>query len=172
MPFSLLKMAEEQGIKVEYWDFRPPLEAVYWRLPGLPPVIGLTNSLFENRPHFRCVLAEEIGHHFTTSGMAIPKTYFRYRDRLVVSKSEYRAMKWAAQHLIPFDKLREAVRYGIYERWELAEYFDVTESMVDFRLHLPDIKDRLVFQSKAPKGGGRCIPNSRHSSVVYMAEST
>ncbi|KUK51875.1 MAG: hypothetical protein XD78_2337, partial [Desulfotomaculum sp. 46_296] len=56
MPFSLLKMADDYGIKVEYWDFRPPLEAVYWSFPGIPPVIGLANSLFESRPHFRCVL--------------------------------------------------------------------------------------------------------------------
>jgi len=142
MPFSLLKMADDYGIKVEYWDFRPPLEAVYWSFPGIPPVIGLANSLFESRPHFRCVLAEELGHHFTTAGVAIPKTYFHYRDRLEVSRAEYRAMRWAALHLVPLDKLQQAVRWGVCERWELAEYFDVTEGLVDFRLRLPDVRGR------------------------------
>lgn len=143
MPFSLLKMADEHGIIVEYWDFRPPLEAVYWSFPGLPPVIGLARSLFESRAHFRCVLAEELGHHFTTAGVAIPKTYFHYRDRLEVSRVEYRAMRWAALYLMPLDKLRIAFRKGIYERWELADFFDVTEDMVDFRMALPDIREKL-----------------------------
>lgn len=144
MPFSLLKMADEHGIIVEYWDFRPPLEAVYWSFPGLPPVIGLARSLFDSRAHFRCVLAEELGHHFTSTGNSIPLTLFHYRDRLEISRVEYRAMRWAALHLMPLDKLRLAFRKGIYERWELAEHFDVTEDMVDFRMALPDIRDKLL----------------------------
>jgi Zn-dependent peptidase ImmA (M78 family) len=143
MPFSLLKMADKHGIIVEYWDFQPPLEAVYWSFPELPPVIGLSNALFEYRAHFRCVLAEELGHHFTTTGMVIPKTFFHYRDRLEVSRAEYRAMRWAALYLMPLDMLRKAFRKGIYERWELADFFDVTEDMVDFRMALPDIRDKL-----------------------------
>lgn len=140
MPISLLKMADDYGIKVEYWEFRPPLEAVYWSFPGLPPVIGLSDSLFESRAHFRCVLAEELGHHFTTAGEAIPKTFFHYSNRLEVSRAEYRAIRWAALHLIPLDKLQQAVKRGICERRELAEHFDVTEDMVDFRLRLPDVR--------------------------------
>ncbi len=139
MPFSLLKFADEQGIIVEYWDFEPPLEAVYWSAPGVPPVIGLSRALFSNRAHFRCVLAEELGHHFTSVGSAIPQTFFHYRDRLLVSKTEYMALKWAALELIPLDKLYEAVRKGVRERWELAEHFDVTEEMIDFRVQLPDL---------------------------------
>ncbi len=78
MPFSLLKFADEQGIIVEYWDFEPPLEAVYWSAPGVPPVIGLSRALFSNRAHFRCVLAEELGHHFTSVGSAIPQACREY----------------------------------------------------------------------------------------------
>lgn len=139
MPFTLLKLADAYGIKVEHWDFQPPLEAVYWSSPGLPPVIGLSTSLFESRPYFRCVLAEELGHHFTTAGAAVPKTFYRYRDRLGVSRAEYRAMRWAARWLIPVDKLGKALKQGIVETWELAECFDVTEDMVRFRMRLPDM---------------------------------
>jgi Zn-dependent peptidase ImmA (M78 family) len=144
MPFSLLKMANEHGIAIEYWDFQPPLEAVYWTAPGMPPVIGLSRALFSNRAHFRCVLAEELGHHFTSVGQAIPQTSFHYRDRLNVSRAEYRALRWAAQHLIPLDELRKAIIEGVRERWELAEHFDVTEDMIDFRLQLPDVMNRWI----------------------------
>jgi len=140
MPMELFQLAEREGIIIEWWDFEPPLEAVYWAAPKLPPVIGLANSLdYAPRAYFRCVLAEELGHHFTTVGCRIPRTYFHYRDRMEVSRAEYRALRWAAQWLIPLDKLVKAFKKGITEKWEIAEYFDVTESMVSFRLSLPDM---------------------------------
>jgi len=139
MPFDLLLLAEKEGIRVEYWDFQPPLEAVYLALPGLPSVIGLSRSLFDNRAHFRCVLAEELGHYFTTVGDAVPKTHYHYHNRLEISRAEYRALRWAAQYLIPLDKLLKAARRGVCEKWMIAEYFDVTDEMVDFRLKLPDL---------------------------------
>lgn len=68
MPLELWTLAQQEEIEIEWWDFQPPLEAIYWQTPGLPPIIGLGNSLKESSPaYFRCVLAEEIGHHFTAT---------------------------------------------------------------------------------------------------------
>lgn len=145
MPFSLLKLAEQEGIEVDYWDFAPPLEAVYWSHPSLPPVIGLGKHLFSSRARFRCVLAEELGHHFTTVGNAVPLTFYHYSDRLRVTRAEYRALKWAAYYLLPFDKLKKAFSDGVLLSWELAEYFNVTEQMVKFRLRLPDVRQRASW---------------------------
>lgn len=146
MSMELFQLAEREGIIIEWWNFVPPLEAVYWAVPGMPPVIGLANSLdYAPRVYIRCVLAEELGHHFTTVGNRIPRTYFHYRDRMEVSRAEHLALRWAALWLMPLDKLVRAFREGIFDAWELAEYFDVTEDMVRFRLNLPDIlKVRLV----------------------------
>jgi Zn-dependent peptidase ImmA (M78 family) len=134
MPFELLRVAYDEGIRVDYWDFEPPLEGIYIAIPDLPPIIGISNRLFECSPRFRCVLAEELGHHFTTAGDALPKRFFSYRDRLSVSKAEYRALKWAAECLIPRNKLERALRSGCTEVWSLAEWFGVTDEMVKFRL--------------------------------------
>lgn len=140
MEMELFQLAEREGIIIEWWDFKPPLEAVYWALPDMK-VIGLANTLmYAPRAYFRCVLAEELGHHFTSVGCRIPQKHLRYRDRLEVSRTEYRALKWAAQWLLPLDKLMRALKQGIVEVCELAEHFDVTEDMVKFRLSLPDIK--------------------------------
>lgn len=134
MPFEMLRLAAKEGIKVEYWKFEPPLEGVYLASPGVPPVIGISSRMFENSPRFRCVLAEELGHHFTTAGDRLPKKFFHYRDRLSVSKAEYRALKWAAEYLMPEDKLGEAFLSGCVEAWSIADRFNVTEDMVRFRL--------------------------------------
>jgi hypothetical protein len=140
MPLELFELAKRQGINIEWWDFKPPLEAVYWATPGLPPVIGLSCLLKRSSSaYLRCVLAEEIGHHFTTSNNSVPRTFFHYRDRLEVSRAEYKALKWAALYLMPRDKLLYAIKHGITEKWEFAEWFNVTEEMVDFRLKLPDV---------------------------------
>lgn len=137
---DLISLANKAGILFEWWDFAPPLEAVYWEAPGLPPIIGLGYSLKRaHTAYFRCVLAEEIGHHFTSSANSIPKTFFHYSDRLRVSKTEYKALRWAALYLMPLDRLKYAISQGLTEKWDLAEWFNVTESMVDFRLRLPDM---------------------------------
>jgi len=137
MPYDLFSLAEKEGITIEYWDFKPPLEAVYWKNPGLPPIIGLSNSLLkEKASYFRCVLAEELGHHFTTAGNALPQTLFHYRGRLDVNRAEYRALRWAALYLIPGNKFQQALCSYLKNTWELAEHFNITEEMMKFRLEL------------------------------------
>lgn len=140
---GLLKLSEELGIDVEFWDFEPPLDAVYWSVPGAPPMIGISRRLLSTPILLRCVLAEEIGHYFTTVGDALPKTYFHYSRRLDVSRAEYRAWRWAALYLIPLSALIKCLNNGICEIWDLAEYFDVTEQLMKFRLELPDFLSEL-----------------------------
>lgn len=137
---EMLSIAKKEGIKVERWNFEPPILGIYWEPPDLPPFIGLDDSLEHNRSLCRCVMAEELGHHFTTVGRFVSHTYFHYRERLSVSRAEYRALRWAAGYLMPYDRLGQAYLRGIRERWELAEYFSVTEQMIDFRLRLPDVR--------------------------------
>lgn len=141
MPGELLKLAETNGIVVEYWNFKPPLQGVYWAHPGLPPVIGLSSALCANRIKLRCVLAEELGHHFTTVGQYIPQgpvEYFNYGKRLEISFAEARALRWAAQYLIPLDALIRELKSGLRDR-ELAECFEVTLDLMRFRLQLGDL---------------------------------
>ena len=69
-------------------------------------------------------LAHELGHCETGS------FYNRYAARDVRQKHENRANKWAYKKLIPEDELKNAVRQGYHEPWELAEYFGVTEAFL------------------------------------------
>lgn len=136
MPYDLISLACNEGIKVEYWDFEPPLEGVYWKHPELPPIIGLSKALFGNRKHFRTVLAEELGHHFTTAGNYVWEVCFHYSDRVNASRAEYRARKWAARYVMPRDKLVNALRRGIVEIWDLSDCFEVDEELVRLRLEI------------------------------------
>lgn len=132
MPLQLLQLAESVGVSVEYWDFQTPLEAIYWSEPGAVPMIGLSKGLKkEKRSHFRTILAEELGHHFT-SARSIPVKCYNYGNRFVVCREEYRALKWAAEYLLPEDKLLSC-REDIYE---IAEQFVVDVGLVKFRFTL------------------------------------
>lgn len=76
-----------------------------------------------------CVLAEELGHHYTTSGDILDQGY------IVNRKQEKIARKWAYKKLIPLSKIVQASKLGIRSRFELAEHLNVTE---DFLLNAID----------------------------------
>ena len=59
---------------------------------------------------YRSVLAHELGHHFTTIGNTLPCMMYSYSSCLNSGRAEYRANKWAADHLIPSDKLATALK--------------------------------------------------------------
>lgn len=56
------------------------------------------------------MLAEELGHHFTSAGFGIPKQFYNYSERLVITGIEYKALRWAANYLIPENDLLDALR--------------------------------------------------------------
>ena len=69
---------------------------------------------------YNCVLAEELGHHFTTSGnILIMNTYDNARQ-------ERRAREWAYRLLISFEDLIIAYQRRI-EHHNLADFLEVTE---------------------------------------------
>lgn len=72
----------------------------------------------------RCVLAEEIGHHYKTFGNIID-----FRD-IRNQKQELIARNWAYEKLCPLSSIVQAYDKGISGRFELAEYLNVTEEFL------------------------------------------
>jgi Zn-dependent peptidase ImmA (M78 family) len=134
---EMLKLAENEGIEVRWWDFHPSILGLYWQPLNMPPVIGLHKSIEHDTPLLRTVMAEELGHHFTSSGMGLYHTFCHYRQRLDLSRIEYRALRWAAEYLMSNELMDHAVK-SCKHRWELADYLMVTEDMLDFRLSISE----------------------------------
>jgi hypothetical protein len=60
-------------------------------------------------------------------------------------------MRWAAEYLFPENDLLDVIGSGLYEPWELAEYFNITEKFAVFRLRLfgaKEIKSTVSFHYK------------------------
>ncbi len=132
MPYELIKIATQNKIRVEFWNFEWPIEAIYYSEKN--PWIMLSRNLFKNRAHFRSVLAEELGHHFTSAGDRIIKAKLNYQEALEISRQEYRAMVWAARFLIPIEDLERACSKGLSHDWELAEFFCVDKQLIRVRM--------------------------------------
>lgn len=60
--------------------------------------------------------------------------YNKYTPFDVRAQHENKANAWAVFRLIPWGKLKQAVKSGITEVWDLAEYFDVTEDFMRWAL--------------------------------------
>jgi Zn-dependent peptidase ImmA (M78 family) len=139
MPFQLMQLAEQNDIVVEYTSFQHVnIDAIYISLPDCQPVISLSKKLFNNHCHLRSVLAHEIGHYFTSTESTIitEHVYLSYCDTLEMSRTEYRAWRWAANHLIPTDTLKEIYSEDFCELWQLADFFEVDENVIKIKLDI------------------------------------
>ena len=85
--------------------------------------IGISKEIQETS-ELNVHLAHELGHCITGS------MYNLYAPLDNRAKHELRADRWAIKKLIPASKLRAALKKGIREVWELAEYFQVTEDYI------------------------------------------
>ncbi len=72
-----------------------------------------------------CVLAEELGHYFTSYGDILDQT------ELTNKKQEARARRWAAFQLISVEDLIQACKDGVKNKFELAEYLNISEDFID-----------------------------------------
>lgn len=68
-----------------------------------------------------CVLAEELGHHFTSAGDILDQT------DVVNRKQEYRARLYGYNLKIGFTGIISAHTAGCRNLYEMADYLDVTE---------------------------------------------
>ena len=71
-----------------------------------------------------CVLAEELGHHYTTVGNILDQSKAGNR------KQERRARLWAYRKMFDLIDLVSAYKHGCRNRYEIAEYLEVTESFL------------------------------------------
>ena len=76
-----------------------------------------------------CVLAEELGHHYTTVGNILDQSKAENR------KQERRARLWAYRKMFDLIDLVSAYKHGCRNRYEIAEYLEVTESFLQEALN-------------------------------------
>ena len=71
-----------------------------------------------------CILAEELGHHYTTVGNILDQNEVSNR------KQELRARLWAYNHQIGLIGIIRAYEHGCRNASEMAEYLNVTDAFL------------------------------------------
>lgn len=97
-----------------------PLRANKGRIKGSR--IAIQRGLSETEK--KCVLAEELGHHYTTSGDILDQSIVENR------KQEKLARAWAYNKLIGLVGIVDCYKSGCHSRSEMAEHLDVTEEFI------------------------------------------
>lgn len=161
---ELKKIAENERIIVEYYDFGGIHQGVYIRDNELN-IIGIDTNLTPTEE--RCVLAEEIGHHFTLPmGMDLRESH-RYgilKKRILY---ETLAREYAAQLLIPQNQWEKTIAKKDVTVEEIMTTYDVTREMVYYRLDI-HFRGRIVLDSKKYM----CeIPEDRYEEELNILEA-
>ena len=135
---NLENEACEDGIDVIHYDFESPqIKGLY-----MDHTIALSRQL-KTQTEKHCILAEEMGHHYTSSGNILDQ------KKVANRKQEHKARVWAYKKLIELPQLVEAFKYGCRNRYEIAEFLDVTEDFLEDSLN--------YFKTQYPQG---CLLNS------------
>lgn len=117
------KLQEEacrDGIEVIHYPFETD------RIKGLycDGTIAISTSM-KTDAEKACVLAEELGHHYTSYGNILDQSDTSNR------KQELRARAWAYNKQIGLLGLIRAYEHGCQNRFEIAEYLEVTEEVLE-----------------------------------------
>lgn len=114
---DLLKEAELNGLIVK----EKPLRAYKGRIKGNR--IAIKKDLSDTEKG--CVLIEELGHYYTTVGDILDQS------RIENKKQERRARAWGYDRLIGLTGIINAYKDGCRNRYEIAEYLNVSEEFLE-----------------------------------------
>ncbi len=86
-------------------------------------VIGINRRIRSSRKK-ACVLAEELGHYYTTSGDILCQSSILNR------RQEFHARAWAYNKLVGLNGIVNSFKHGCYSLHDTADYLDITEEFL------------------------------------------
>jgi len=116
---DLLEIADKENIEVIEFKFKSE------KIKGLyvDNVIAI-NPILSTSVEKACILAEELGHYYTSTGDILDQNDICNR------KQEHLARKWSYEKMVPLKKLISASFEGCRNIFELSEYLGVTEEFL------------------------------------------
>lgn len=112
---KLLDEAHSDNIDVYECDLKTNKECGYY----IDNSIVINSNVTTAQKY--CVLAEELGHHFTSYGD------IRDLSKIQNVKQENKARRWGYDKICGIDKIATAIKSGAKNRYEIAEQLNVTD---------------------------------------------
>ena len=176
----LEKITKDEGIIIGYEEFPAPIKGIYIRDNEMS-IIGLDTRL--DPIEKRCILAEEIGHHFTLpDGMDLRESHrYGILDKRI--RYETRAREFAAVLLMPQGQWLKAISKKDVTIEELMTTFGVNKEMVLYRLdiyffgriwinvesHLSGIEQSRICQEKELLRESKYLQNDNEEEQAQIA---
>ena len=123
---KLTEECEKSEINIENQALPKNINAVFYEDKETEPVITINKAL-KTQSGQACVLAEELGHYYTSCGDLLTDTSI---DKIVINQQENRAKRWAVKKLISIKRIIKAFESGVSNMSEMADYLDITESFL------------------------------------------
>ncbi|HEY5586377.1 MAG TPA: ImmA/IrrE family metallo-endopeptidase [Ruminiclostridium sp.] len=118
----LVEECDKESINIIIKNLPNNLKGLYFVDDETEPIIVLDHSLATDAEK-ACVLAEELGHYYTSIGNLLsPNT-----DKTAIRKQEEVAKRWAVKKLVSLKNIVQAYKTGCRDMFEMAEYLNVTE---------------------------------------------
>lgn len=83
------------------------------------------NVSIETEAEYSCVLAEELGHYYTSDGNSLD-----YRQ-IKSQREEIRARRWAFEKILPVCDFIKAFEYGCRNKFETADFLNIAEKFLE-----------------------------------------
>ncbi len=96
---ALENLCHKEGIILEYATLESGILGFYFKDEGMPHIIALNKTILSDKMKHIEVLAEELGHYYTTCGN-FTTPLLHYRDRIELNRCEIKAIRWACNYLI------------------------------------------------------------------------
>ena len=119
---ELMKLINNEELEVVELPLNGELKGLY-----SDDIIAINKNI-DTYTEKTCVLAEELGHYYTSVGDILDQSKIENR------KQELKARRWAIDKLIRVEDFIDAFKAGVQNRSELAEFLDVAEKFIEIAL--------------------------------------
>lgn len=118
---QLENLCHREDIFIEYATFNHGILGLYFKENNTPHIITINKSILNDKMKYIEVLGEELGHYFTSCGN-FTGSLLHYRDRLILSKCELKAIRWACDYLISDE---DVLKYSSLT----SNYYEISEAL-------------------------------------------
>ena len=161
----LYKLANKHNIQIHFFDLTiTGCLGLNIEKENMPSMIFLDNSLKKDKNKHIEVLAEELGHFFTSVGISVGNIK-TYSDKLELNKVENKADKWATNFLITDEEIISLVNKNITDINEMAEILSVPYEIV-----LKKLKNLSITKQYLDLGNGKHLILSNFPNLIIYQD--
>lgn len=140
---QLYDIADVENITINYFPLVDPIFGVYFSSKETGPIIGINSKIQNDEDQLMIVLAEELGHHFTSVGDFVGPLY-HIANRIHLSKIEEDALRWTCDTLVPTEELISCIKNSTDTLNDVSKRLHVSKKILHEKLRFLSLKNSVI----------------------------